>query len=98
MGNLKGLVSRPGDFVSRDSPLRIGVGPAERSSRFGISADVFACFLARSATEVKTPRLILAYSQTPSPSLGAMYEYTRREQRLQEIMDELMSMTEWKKP
>jgi len=37
-----GLVSRPGDFVSRDSPLRIGARPAERSSRFGISADVFA--------------------------------------------------------
>jgi transposase InsO family protein len=38
--NIDVLVSCPGDFVNTDSALRVGVGPAERSSRFGISADV----------------------------------------------------------
>jgi hypothetical protein len=39
-GSIGLLVSCPGDFVNTDSALRVGVGPAERSSRFGISADV----------------------------------------------------------
>ena len=36
------LVSRPGDFVNTNSRLRIGISPAKRFCRFGISLDVFA--------------------------------------------------------
>jgi hypothetical protein len=53
------LVSCPGDFVRADATGRIGVGPAE-----GLLADLeyariyLRNFLARSATEVNTPRRI----------------------------------------
>jgi hypothetical protein len=43
-------------------------------------------------------RLNLAYLQTPRPDFSAMNDHARREQRLREIMDELQSMTDWKKP
>jgi hypothetical protein len=43
-------------------------------------------------------RLNLAYLQTPRPDFVAMNDHARREQRLREIMDELESMTDWKKP
>jgi hypothetical protein len=42
--------------------------------------------------------LNLAYLQTPRPDFDAMNDHARREQRLREIMDELKSMTDWKKP
>jgi hypothetical protein len=42
-------------------------------------------------------RLNLAYLQTPRPHPAAMNDHARREQRLMEIMDELRSMTDWKK-
>jgi hypothetical protein len=42
--------------------------------------------------------LNLAYLQTPRPDFSAMSDRERREQRLKEIMDELKSMTDWKKP
>ena len=40
----------------------------------------------------------LAYMQTPRPDFIAMSDHARRELRLKEIMDELKSMTDWKKP
>ena len=40
----------------------------------------------------------LAYLQMPRPDVVAMNDHARREQRLREIMDELDSMTDWKKP
>jgi hypothetical protein len=40
----------------------------------------------------------LAYLQMPRPDFIAMNDQARRDQRLNEIMDELKSMTEWKKP
>jgi hypothetical protein len=43
-------------------------------------------------------KLNLAYLQTPRPHFTAMEDHKRREQRLQDIMNELKSMTEWKKP
>ena len=43
-------------------------------------------------------RLNLAYLQTPRPNFGAMADHARREQRLREIMAELRSITDWKKP
>ena len=43
-------------------------------------------------------RLNLAYLQTPRPNFGEIADHARREQRLREIMDELRSMTDWKKP
>jgi hypothetical protein len=43
-------------------------------------------------------RLNLAYLQTPRPNFGETADHARREQRLREIMDELRSMTDWKKP
>jgi hypothetical protein len=43
-------------------------------------------------------RLNLAYLQTPKTAFGAMNDHARREQRLKEIMVELESMTDWKKP
>jgi len=39
----------------------------------------------------------LAYSQGRRDS-GTIGDHERREQRLKEIMDELNSMTDWKKP
>jgi hypothetical protein len=43
-------------------------------------------------------KLSLAYLQMPRPDIVAMNDHARREQRLREIMDELDSMTDWKKP
>jgi hypothetical protein len=43
-------------------------------------------------------RLNLAYLQMPRPHPVAMHDHERREQRLKEIMHELRSMTDWKKP
>lgn len=51
--------------------------------------------LRREIAEIQ--RLNLAYLQTPKPGFGAMNDYERRELRLKEIMDELESMTDWKK-
>jgi hypothetical protein len=42
-------------------------------------------------------KLNLAYLQTPKPSFAAMNDHAKREHRLKEIMDELQSMTEWKR-
>jgi hypothetical protein len=42
-------------------------------------------------------KLNLAYLQMPKPDVNALNDHARREQRLHEIMDELKSMTEWKK-
>jgi len=39
-------------------------------------------------------KLNLAYLQIPRPDFNAINDHTRRNQRLQEIMDELKSMTE----
>jgi len=43
-------------------------------------------------------KLNLAYLQTPRSDVVAMNDHARRERRLREIMDELKSMTDWKKP
>ncbi|MGA8151157.1 MAG: hypothetical protein WB952_09420 [Terriglobales bacterium] len=42
-------------------------------------------------------RLNLVYSQNPRPDHLAKSDHERRELRLREIMDELNSMTDWKK-
>jgi hypothetical protein len=42
-------------------------------------------------------KLNLAYSQSSRPDFNAMNDHVRREQRLREIMEELKSMTDWKK-
>lgn len=42
-------------------------------------------------------KLNLAYLQTPRPDLNAINDHVRRDQRLKQIMDELRSMTDWKK-
>jgi hypothetical protein len=42
-------------------------------------------------------KLNLAYLQTPRPDFKAINDHARRDQRLKQIMDELRSMTEWKK-
>jgi hypothetical protein len=52
--------------------------------------------LRREIAEIQ--RLNIAYLQTPRPDFGAMNDHARREQRLREIMHELGSMTDWKKP
>ena len=52
--------------------------------------------LRREISEIQ--KLNLAYLQTPRPSFSAMNDHARREQKLREIMDELKSMTDWKKP
>jgi len=52
--------------------------------------------LRREIAEIQ--KLNLAYLQTPRPSFMAMSDQERREQRLREIMDELQSMIDWKKP
>jgi hypothetical protein len=46
----------------------------------------------------KIQKLNLAYLQVPRPDFMAMHDHERRQQRLREIMDELKSMTDWKKP
>jgi hypothetical protein len=43
-------------------------------------------------------KLNLAYLQMARPDFSAMEDHARRDQRLKEIMDELKSMTDWKKP
>jgi hypothetical protein len=43
-------------------------------------------------------KLNLAYLQVPRQDFMAMHDHERRQQRLREIMDELKSMTDWKKP
>jgi hypothetical protein len=43
-------------------------------------------------------KLNLAYLQMPRPHPVAMNDHARREQRLKEIMHELKSMTDWKRP
>ena len=52
--------------------------------------------LRREIAEIQ--RLNLEYLQMPRPGFGAMNDHAMREQRLREIMDELRSMTDWKKP
>jgi hypothetical protein len=52
--------------------------------------------LRREIAEIQ--KLNLAYLQNPRADFGAMNDHERREQRLREIMGELKSMTEWKKP
>jgi len=42
-------------------------------------------------------QLNIAYLQTPKTVFSAEHDHARREQRLREIMDELKSMTDWKK-
>jgi hypothetical protein len=51
--------------------------------------------LRREIAEIQ--RLNLAYLQMPRPHPVAMNDHAKREQRLKEIMDELQSMTEWKR-
>ena len=51
--------------------------------------------LRREIAEIQ--KLNLAYLQMPRPDFSAMNDHARRDQRLREIMDELKSMTEWKK-
>jgi hypothetical protein len=52
--------------------------------------------LRREIAEIQT--LNLAYLQMPRPDFNAMNDQERRDQRLREIMEELKSMTDWKKP
>jgi hypothetical protein len=52
--------------------------------------------LLREIAEIQ--KLNLAYSQRPRRDFSAMRDHQRRQQRLREIMDELESMTDWKKP
>ena len=52
--------------------------------------------LRREIAEIQ--KLNLAYLQTPRADFAARNAHERREQRLREIMDELQSMTDWKKP
>jgi len=52
--------------------------------------------LRREIAEIQ--ELNLAYLQTPNPDFPAMSDHARREQRLKEIIRELKSMTDWKKP
>jgi hypothetical protein len=40
----------------------------------------------------------LAFLQMPRPDFIALHDHGRRQQRLREIMEELSSMTDWKKP
>jgi hypothetical protein len=42
--------------------------------------------------------LNFTYLQMPRPDFNAMSDHERCEQRLKEIMDELKSMIDWKKP
>ena len=51
--------------------------------------------LRREIAEIQ--KLDLAYLKTPRPDFMARNGHLKREQRLQEIVDELKSMTDWKK-
>jgi hypothetical protein len=51
--------------------------------------------LRREIAEIQ--KLSQAYLQMPRPDFSAMNDHARRSQRLTEIMDELRSMTDWKK-
>jgi hypothetical protein len=51
--------------------------------------------LRREIAEIQ--KLNLAYLQTPRTDFRAMNDQARRDQRLREIMQELKSMTEWKR-
>jgi hypothetical protein len=51
--------------------------------------------LRREIAEIQ--ELNFAYLQRPRPDALAMGDHERREQRLKEIMEELKSMTDWKK-
>ena len=51
--------------------------------------------LRREIAEIQ--KLNLAYLQMPRPHPVAIHDHARREQRLKAIMDELQSMTEWKR-
>jgi len=51
--------------------------------------------LRREIAEIQ--ELNLEYSQTPKPDPMTASNHQRRKQRLKEIMDELRSMTDWKK-
>jgi hypothetical protein len=51
--------------------------------------------LRREIAEIQ--KLNLGYFQMPRPHPVAINDHARREQGLKEIMDELESMTEWKK-
>jgi len=51
--------------------------------------------LRREIAEIQ--ELNLAHSQRLRPDAVAMSDHERREQRLKEIMEELKSMTDWKK-
>jgi len=46
----------------------------------------------------KIQKLHLAYLQTARPDVLAINDHARREPRLREILDELNSITDWKKP
>ena len=52
--------------------------------------------LRREIAEIQ--KLNLAFLQMPRPDFMAMNDHERRQQRLREIMDELRSMNDWKKP
>jgi hypothetical protein len=52
--------------------------------------------LRREIAEIQ--ELNLADRQKPIRHFNSMNDHERREQRLREIMDELRSMTDWKKP
>ena len=52
--------------------------------------------LRREIAEIQ--RLNLAHLQLSRPDFNAMNDQERRDQRLREIMEELKSMTDWKKP
>jgi len=52
--------------------------------------------LRREIAEIQ--KLNLAYLQRPRPDFGAMNDHARREQRLRQIINELKSMSDWKRP
>jgi hypothetical protein len=52
--------------------------------------------LRREIAEIQ--KLNLAYFERPGHGAMAMSDHERRQERLQQIMDELRSMTDWKKP
>ena len=51
----------------------------------------------RLAAECIIQKLNLAYQQRRRTDFEAMSDHARREQRLREIMEELKSMTDWKR-
>jgi methionine synthase II (cobalamin-independent) len=52
--------------------------------------------LRREIAEIQ--KLNLAYLQMPAPDFSAMNDHARRDKRLKQIMEELRSMTDRKKP